>query len=308
MNCSRPPRWAIAAAEAVARPQPSRALSFSTKAEDRRSSRRAATVQQIDAFVSSESSPPLFPATLFSQMSWRQHVRCLARKYRLSQCLMANKQMNGILVVEENHFFCLKLHRGYASSLLPSQTDRRNIYLSKSLNSGRKLLSMVKLSGSVVRNIQGLQHPLMILWVADRKMKQSSVKRRPRSHRSLNDGESGSYSQFFSKFPPGRHFSGASVAEEKSFQEAKPNLRQPLTSQSVTGILQPSSPEEVRDGMFGFLLGGLAEIGKSSGILARGSALVNGSTLFLFIWILSNDGVRTMVPSSNIISSESLSI
>ncbi|XP_031094883.1 uncharacterized protein LOC115999213 isoform X1 [Ipomoea triloba] len=202
----------------------------------------------------------------FSQMSWRQHVRCLARKYRSSQCLMANKQMNGILVVEENPFFCLKLHRGYASSMLPSQTDPRNIYLSKSLNSGRNLLSMVKLSGSVVRNIQGLQHPPMIvsrqfgqgakndpylsrdffvqLWVADRKMKQSGVKRRPRSHKSLNDGESGSYSQFFSKFPPGRHLSGASAAEEKSFQEAKPNLRQPPPSQSVTGILQPSSPEE----------------------------------------------------------------
>nr|GMD98780.1 altered inheritance rate of mitochondria protein 25 [Ipomoea batatas] len=199
-------------------------------------------------------------------MSWRQHVRCLARKYRSSQCLMANKQMNGILVAEENPFFCLKLHRGYASPMLPSQTDPRNIYLSKSLNSGRNMLSVVKLSGSVVRNIQGLQHPLMIvsrqfgqgaqndpdlsrdffvqLWVADRKMKQSGVKRRPRSHRSLNDGESGSDSQFFSKFPSGRHFSGASAAEEKSFQEAKPNLRQPPPSQSVTGILQPSSPEE----------------------------------------------------------------
>ncbi|XP_019189164.1 PREDICTED: altered inheritance rate of mitochondria protein 25 [Ipomoea nil] len=199
-------------------------------------------------------------------MSWRQHVRCLARKYKSSQCLMANKQMNGILVVEENPFFCLKLHRGYASSMLPSQTDPRNIYLSKSLNSGRNMLPMVKLSGPVVRNIQGLQHPLMIvsrqfgqsaqndpdlsrdffvqLWVADRKMKQSGVKRRPRSHRSLNDGESGSDSQFLSKFPSGRHFSGASAAEEKSFQEAKPNLRQPPPSQSVTGILQPSSPEE----------------------------------------------------------------
>nr|GMC95470.1 altered inheritance rate of mitochondria protein 25 [Ipomoea batatas] len=230
--------------------------------------KRSAESSVSPVAVPGGSSSDTINSTPFSQMSWRQHVRCLARKYRSSQCLMANKQMNGILVVEENPFFCLKLHRGYASSMLPSQTDPRNIYLSKSLNSGRNLLSMVKLSGSVVRNIQGLQHPPMIvsrqfgqgakndpylsrdffvqLWVADRKMKQSGVKRRPRSHKSLNDGESGSYSQFFSKFPPGRHLSGASAAEEKSFQEAKPNLRQPPPSQSVTGILQPSSPEEVR--------------------------------------------------------------
>lgn len=201
-------------------------------------------------------------------MTWRQLVRCLARKYRSSQCLIANKHMNGILVAEENPFFCLKLHRGYASSILPSQSDPRNVYLSKSLNFGRNMPSMVKLPGSIVRNIQCLQYPLMIvsrqfgqgaqngpdlsrdffvqLWVADRKMQHSGVKRKPRSHRSLNHGESGSDSQFFSQLPSGRHFSGASAAGEKSFHESKPNLRQPPPSQSVTGILQPSSPEEVR--------------------------------------------------------------
>nr|GMD42634.1 uncharacterized protein LOC109183092 [Ipomoea batatas] len=44
--------------------------------------------------------------------------------------------------------------------------------------------------------------------------------------------------------------------------------------------------------MLGFLLGGLAEIGKSSGLLARGFAPSNGSTLFLFLCVLSVDSVE----------------
>ncbi|VFQ87592.1 unnamed protein product [Cuscuta campestris] len=110
------------------------------------------------------------------------------------------------------------------------------------------MLSTVKLSDSIARNIQCVQHPLKIvsrqfcqgarndpdlsrdffvqLWVADRKMQKAGIKHRTKTRGALSHDDSGSCS-----------FSGGS-------DELKPKLRQPPVSETVTGFLQPSSPEE----------------------------------------------------------------
>ncbi|RAL53396.1 hypothetical protein DM860_007068 [Cuscuta australis] len=181
-------------------------------------------------------------------MNWRKHVHCLVRQYRSSQCLMTKNHLNGILAVKESSLFDLKLYRGYASSISPSQTDHKSAFSFKSLNSRRKMLSTVKLSDSIARNIQCVQHPLKIvsrqfcqgarndpdlsrdffvqLWVADRKMQKAGIKHRTKTRGALSHDDSGSCS-----------FSGGS-------DELKPKLRQPPVSETVTGFLQPSSPEE----------------------------------------------------------------
>ncbi|CAH9101329.1 unnamed protein product [Cuscuta europaea] len=128
------------------------------------------------------------------------------------------------------------------------------------------MASMVKLCDSIARRIQCMQHPLKIvfrrlglganndpdlsrdffvqLWVADRKKHKAGAKYRPKSHGVLSHGESGSCSLVSVRGSSVRRLSGVYAAEESSFDDLKPNLRQPPPSQSVGGVLQPSSPEE----------------------------------------------------------------
>ncbi|KAK6123280.1 hypothetical protein DH2020_042976 [Rehmannia glutinosa] len=81
------------------------------------------------------------------------------------------------------------------------------------------------------------------LWIADRKKPKPSVKARHKVIKSSGSGET---------FVDGRtlfgllerSFSGASVINEKSYDKVKSNLKQPPTSQSVTGTLEPISLEE----------------------------------------------------------------
>ncbi|CAH9122377.1 unnamed protein product [Cuscuta epithymum] len=131
------------------------------------------------------------------------------------------------------------------------------------------MASMVKQCDSIVRKIQCIQHPLKIvsrrlglganndpdlsrdffvqLWVADRKNSKkhkAGAKYRPKSHGVLNHGESGSCSHVSVRGSSVRRLSGVYAEEKSSFDDLKPNLRQPPPSQSVAGVLQPSSPEE----------------------------------------------------------------
>ncbi|GFP97669.1 altered inheritance rate of mitochondria protein 25 [Phtheirospermum japonicum] len=83
------------------------------------------------------------------------------------------------------------------------------------------------------------------LWVADRKRPKPSARG---SHKFLKSSGSGE------TFVDGRNllgllersFSGASGIDEKSFQKIKSKLKQPPTSQSVTGTLEPMSLEEAK--------------------------------------------------------------
>ncbi|KAJ0078620.1 hypothetical protein Patl1_24261 [Pistacia atlantica] len=79
------------------------------------------------------------------------------------------------------------------------------------------------------------------LWIADKKLEKSREKRRRKVVKSKNYGE-----PVYDARPQGRWFSGSAVPEENPYEQGKPVLHQPPVSQSVTGFLEPSSPEEVQ--------------------------------------------------------------
>ncbi|XAR71544.1 hypothetical protein NMG60_11017875 [Bertholletia excelsa] len=77
------------------------------------------------------------------------------------------------------------------------------------------------------------------LWVADQKMQQSKAKRR----KAVNNAKHGKayIKQNKFPFPVGR----ASVTDAEFDDGGRPVLRQPPLSQSITGLLESASPEEV---------------------------------------------------------------
>ncbi|XP_060675511.1 altered inheritance rate of mitochondria protein 25 isoform X1 [Ziziphus jujuba] len=97
--------------------------------------------------------------------------------------------------------------------------------------------------GQDVENDPGIgRNYLAKLWVADRKMKNSTRKRgRKLAKRGHYYDNQSSYLNSLDRL-----FSGASVAEENSNSSptSKRVLKQPPLSQSITGFLEPESPEE----------------------------------------------------------------
>lgn len=82
------------------------------------------------------------------------------------------------------------------------------------------------------------------LWLVDRNKTRLSGKRRHKILKSSNSGETVVNGQTL----PGlieRMFSGKYAVDEKSHDKIKSGLKQPPTSQSITGILEPMSLEEV---------------------------------------------------------------
>lgn len=101
------------------------------------------------------------------------------------------------------------------------------------------------------------------LWIADRKKSRHSLKGRHKVLKSSNgetfvDGRS-----LFGLLE--RSFSGTSGINQKSYDQMKSDLKQPPTSQSVTGLLEPMSLEEVSLPLFSCTL---------------------WQTYILFIWII----------------------
>lgn len=80
------------------------------------------------------------------------------------------------------------------------------------------------------------------LWKADRKKSRPS--RRNKALKSSGSGETFVHGRTITGLVE-RYYSGASALNEKSYNK-KSGLRQPPTSQSVTGTLEPISVEEVR--------------------------------------------------------------
>lgn len=81
------------------------------------------------------------------------------------------------------------------------------------------------------------------LWLVDRNKTRLSGKRRHKILKSSNSGETVVNGQTL----PGlieRMFSGKYAVDEKSHDKIKSGLKQPPTSQSITGILEPMSLEE----------------------------------------------------------------
>ncbi|XVF74016.1 hypothetical protein PTKIN_Ptkin13bG0028100 [Pterospermum kingtungense] len=80
------------------------------------------------------------------------------------------------------------------------------------------------------------------LWLEDRKMLKDIEKRRRKTGRQLNHG--GALESF--QYPFEKFFSGSKATEEESNDRAAPVFRQPPTSQSISGFLEPTSAEEAR--------------------------------------------------------------
>lgn len=100
--------------------------------------------------------------------------------------------------------------------------------------------------GKSVQNDNHLNRDFLVqLWIEDKKLK-SSRRKRKQIVKHEKHGESVFNSQTSFQLPFGRWFSGASVVVEKSNNKVKPALKQPPLSQSVTGFLEPSSPEEAQ--------------------------------------------------------------
>lgn len=101
--------------------------------------------------------------------------------------------------------------------------------------------------GRAVENDPSLDRNFFVkLWVADKKMKDSARKRRRKvaNYRHRGALTVDDQSPYLNSL--GRLFSGASVTEENSSGTGRQVLKQPPLSQSITGFLEPESPEEVR--------------------------------------------------------------
>ena len=95
---------------------------------------------------------------------------------------------------------------------------------------------------------------LVKLWVADKKMRNSTRKRRRKVAKYGHRGALTLDNQSPYLNSLGRLFSGASVNEEDLSAQSKQVMKQPPLSQSMTGFLKPESPEEVRASHYFWLL------------------------------------------------------
>ncbi|KAK4340584.1 hypothetical protein RND71_039085 [Anisodus tanguticus] len=188
-------------------------------------------------------------------MSWRKSFHCLAKqyKYRSSESSVTNEHWNGIFGVKSSSSVQSQSQRRYISSLLNQSGN-----LSKALTLEGNMPGRTKLPGFVTGIAQGaglgaivvsrqygqrsgdgpdLSREFFVqLWLAD-KRKQRSARKQKRKLRNIVD-------QTSFQAPFGKLFS--SIPEETSYSEVKPVTKQPPTSQSVTGILEPTSLEEAK--------------------------------------------------------------
>ncbi|KAM3394188.1 altered inheritance rate of mitochondria protein 25 [Capsicum galapagoense] len=196
-------------------------------------------------------------------MSWRKGFRCLAKQYkcRSSESSVTNEHRNGIFVFENSSFVHSQSQRRYLSSLFNQSGN-----LFKELTFEGNMPGRVRLPGFVSGIARGAGPGAVVvsrqygkksgdgpdlsreffvqLWLAD-KRKQRSERKQKRKLRNILDQRGTGFDTSF-QAPSGKWFSGASIPEETSHSKVKPILKQPPTSQSVTGILEPSSLEEVK--------------------------------------------------------------
>ncbi|KAM7504967.1 hypothetical protein LguiB_003871 [Lonicera macranthoides] len=153
---------------------------------------------------------------------------------------------------------------GAASFQQPGPSNNGNIYLHGMLSLARKELSAFRLPsvfkgnllgpkqyaltsyhrfGHVTPNDSHLSRDFLVqLWVADKKLKTSRERQRRKMAKYTNRRKTVLSDQPSFQLPFGRWLSATSVTGD----QAMPILKQPPPSQSVTGILEPSSSEEVQ--------------------------------------------------------------
>ncbi|KAK6123273.1 hypothetical protein DH2020_042980 [Rehmannia glutinosa] len=176
-------------------------------------------------------------------MNWMRGWGCVTKQSRCSKLqyyMTIEKDRNGILRIEKR-FSSLQQPGGYP---LETNTSWRAKLPCCFVETVLGCKGMSRRYVHSVQNDPDLSRDFFVrLWIADRKKPKPSVKARHKVIKSSGSGET---------FVDGRtlfgllerSFSGASVINEKSYDKVKSNLKQPPTSQSVTGTLEPISLEE----------------------------------------------------------------
>lgn len=173
---------------------------------------------------------------------------------------------------EMNGLFALRPRKGFVvpASFNQPGPSNGNIYLPQISIIARQESSALKLPVYVKGNLLGPKQYAMTLyrrfgtriqddphlsrdflvqlWVADKKLKRSRDRQMRKRAKYAKHHKTVLSGQPSFQLPFGRWLSSASLTRAKPYDQAKPGLKQPPPSQSVTGILEPTSSEEVNLG------------------------------------------------------------
>lgn len=190
-------------------------------------------------------------------------LTCFTKQLKCNTCVLGRLE-NGVLVAKNDIFLSSLAQRGYKAATSLVQAGYTIAHPQKILNSARDTPWKIKLPFGLSRSTLGpekcamstsFRHIhgrnsdpdlsrgfLLQLWVEDNKrlISEENRKRKIRKHLHNDVTRVGSQSSF--EVPHG------------SFEELKPPLEQPPTSQPVTGFLKPTSSEEVRFQNLSFFL------------------------------------------------------
>lgn len=125
-------------------------------------------------------------------------------------------------------------------SVLPPCYEGNGLRQKHAMNSCRRYASSSENDPILNRDF------LVQLWAADKKMRKSKAKRKQITAKSANHGKNIVDNLSSLQKSLGKWFSSASVADEKSYDPEKPVLKQPPSSQRVTGRLKPASQHEAQ--------------------------------------------------------------
>ncbi|KAH6771073.1 scramblase-like protein [Perilla frutescens var. hirtella] len=174
-------------------------------------------------------------------MNWTKVWGCVRQHSRCStlQC-HTERDHNGILFVGKRFYSSLELG-GYPLERKTSWRFKLPCILAGT-SFGSKNTSLRYMHG--VPNESDLSRDFFVrLWLVDRKKTSLSAKRRHKVYKSSNSSETLVNGRTLPRLIEGM-LSGKYVVDEKPYDKIKPGLKQPPTSQSITGTLKPMSLEE----------------------------------------------------------------
>ncbi|KAG8379100.1 hypothetical protein BUALT_Bualt07G0053000 [Buddleja alternifolia] len=179
-------------------------------------------------------------------MNWMRGWSCVTKQSRssTSQYRIMEKDQNEILYLK-NKFPSLQQPGGCPMERNTSWRAKLPCYLMENvLGCNKYAITTSQRHLHSSQNDPDLSREFFVrLWTADRKKQRHPIKGRCKVLKSGDNGET--FIEGRSLFGLlERSFSGASVVNEKSHGKMNVDLKQPPTSQSVTGTLEPVSSEE----------------------------------------------------------------
>ncbi|XP_075506428.1 altered inheritance rate of mitochondria protein 25 [Primulina tabacum] len=184
---------------------------------------------------------------LLGRMNWSKGLcNALERaRYSISHCVMMKKDLKCAMAFQKR-FSSLQLLGGCTQDGNMSWNFKLP-YRGMEIVSVPQKHSICTSSQCLLRAKEDLDLTrdfLVQLWVADRKKPKSVGKTRNKLLKYYDHAQTFSSGQGSIQVPLERLFSGASVAAEKAYYKDNSDRKQPPTSRSATGILEPMSPEE----------------------------------------------------------------